>query len=91
MIHNGVDAEKYDPARIPQKEVEEFRERIGVGTSPMLFFIGRLTWVKGADPLILAMPQIIKEVPDVKLVLLGVGDQEQMLSQWRGTSTLAGT
>ncbi len=81
VIHNGVDAVKYDPARIPKKEVEEFRERIGVGTSPMLFFIGRLTWVKGADPLILAMPQIIKEVPDAKLVLLGVGDQEQMLSQ----------
>src|SRR5208337_2732030 len=81
VLHNGVDAEKYDPAKIPKRQADAFRERIGVGTSPMIFFIGRLTWVKGADPLILAMPQIIKEVPDVKLVLLGVGDQEQMLSQ----------
>jgi glycosyltransferase involved in cell wall biosynthesis len=27
------------------------------------------------------MPEIIREIPDAKLVLLGVGDQEQLLSQ----------
>jgi glycosyltransferase involved in cell wall biosynthesis len=81
VIHNGVDAEKYNPARISPETVKEFRERIGVGSSPLLFFVGRLTWVKGADPLILAMPEILREVPDAKLVVLGVGDQEQMLSQ----------
>jgi glycosyltransferase involved in cell wall biosynthesis len=31
--------------------------------------------------LILAMPQILREIPDAKLVILGVGDQEQLLSQ----------
>ena len=81
VIHNGVDAEKYDPSRFTPQQVQEFREKIGVGSSPMILFIGRLTWVKGADPLILAMPQVLKEVPDAKLVLLGIGDQEQMLSQ----------
>jgi glycosyltransferase involved in cell wall biosynthesis len=81
VIYNGVDEKKYDPAKIPKQQVNEFRKQIGVGTSPLIFFIGRLTWVKGADPLILAMPQIIREVPDAKLVLLGVGGQEQMLSQ----------
>ena len=81
VIHNGVDAEKYDPARFTAQQVQEFREKIGVGSSPMILFIGRLTWVKGADPLILAMPQVLKEVPDAKLVLLGIGDQEQLLSQ----------
>lgn len=81
VIHNGVDAEKYDPTRFTAQQVQEFREKIGVGSSPMILFIGRLTWVKGADPLILAMPQVLKEVPDAKLVLLGIGDQEQLLSQ----------
>ena len=81
VLHNGVDATKDDPAKIPKRQVEAFRERIGVGTSPMIFFIGRLTWVKGADPLILAMPEFSREIPDAKLVLLGVGDQEQLLSQ----------
>lgn len=81
VIHNGVDAVKYDPSRFTAQQTQEFREKIGVGSSPMVLFIGRLTWVKGADPLILAMPQVLKEVPDAKLVLLGIGDQEQMLNQ----------
>jgi glycosyltransferase involved in cell wall biosynthesis len=80
VIWNGVDAKKYDPSRIAPQNIAEFRERIGAGPSPLIFFIGRLTWVKGADMLVLAMPLILKEVPDAKLVILGVGDQEQQLS-----------
>jgi glycosyltransferase involved in cell wall biosynthesis len=81
VIWNGVDADKYDPTRIPPRAVSDFRDRLGVGKAPLIFFIGRLTWVKGADMLILAMPQILREIPDAKLVILGVGDQEQLLSQ----------
>jgi glycogen synthase len=81
VIHNAVDEKKYDPSRFSSREIAAFREQIGVGDSPMIFFIGRLTWVKGADMLVLAMTQIIKEIPDAKLVILGVGDMEQMLCQ----------
>jgi len=81
VIHNGVDEKKYDATRFSPREVEAFREKIGVGSSPMIFFIGRLTWVKGADTLVLAMKHIIKEVPDAKLVLLGIGETDQMLSR----------
>jgi glycogen(starch) synthase len=75
VIHNGVDAEKYDPSRFTAQQVQEFREKIGVGSSPMILFIGRLTWVKGADPLILAMPQVrnvflhFKMVPEEERLL----------------------
>ena len=79
VIHNGVDEKKYDPARFTSREIEAFREKIGVGHSPMIFFIGRLTWVKGADTLVRAMIHIVKEIPDAKLVILGLGDMEQML------------
>jgi glycosyltransferase involved in cell wall biosynthesis len=79
VIHNGVDEKKYDPARFSPGEIEAFREKIGVGHSPMIFFVGRLTWVKGADTLVRAMIHIVKEIPDAKLVILGVGDMEQML------------
>ena len=81
VIHNGVDEQKYDAKRFPAGEVKAFRDRIGVGQSPMIFFIGRLTWVKGADMLVLAMTHIVKEIPDAKLVILGVGDMETMLAQ----------
>jgi glycogen synthase len=81
VIYNGVDEKKYDATRFSSQQVEAFREKIGIGLSPMIFFIGRLTWVKGADTLVRAMTHIIKEIPDAKLVILGIGDMEQMLSQ----------
>jgi glycosyltransferase involved in cell wall biosynthesis len=81
VIHNGVDEEKYNAARFSVRQVQAFREKIGIGQSPMIFFIGRLTWVKGADTLVLAMTHIIQEVPDAQLVILGSGEMEQMLNQ----------
>ena len=81
VIHNGVDEKKYNAARFSGRTVEAFREKIGIGHSPMIFFIGRLTWVKGADTLVLAMTHIIKEIPDAKLVILGSGEMDQMLKQ----------
>ena len=42
----------------------------------MLFFIGRLVTVKGADKLVEAMPKVISEFPKTKLVLLGIGEKE---------------
>jgi glycosyltransferase involved in cell wall biosynthesis len=81
VIHNGVDEKKYNSARFSVRTVEAFREKIGIGHSPMIFFIGRLTWVKGADTLVLAMTHIVKEIPDAKLVILGSGEMDQMLNQ----------
>jgi len=81
VVHNGVDEKKYDASRFSSRQIEAFREQIGVGDAPMIFFIGRLTWVKGADTLVLAMTRIVKEIPDARLVILGVGDMEQMLGQ----------
>jgi glycosyltransferase involved in cell wall biosynthesis len=45
----------------------------------MIFFIGRLNWVKGADTLIFAMPSILERFPKAKLVIVGVGEQKDML------------
>jgi glycogen synthase len=81
VIHNGVDEEKYYAKRFSVRQVQVFREKIGTGHSPMIFFIGRLTWVKGADTLVLAMAHIVKEIPDAQLVILGSGEMEQMLKQ----------
>ena len=79
VVYNGVDASKYNPDHYTPEMIKAFRERIGVGENPMIFFVGRLTWVKGADELIQAMPQIIAAVPDVRLVILGVGEMGQQL------------
>jgi glycosyltransferase involved in cell wall biosynthesis len=80
VIYNAVDEKKYDPAKVPKDVVRELRNRLGIGESPMVFFVGRLSWVKGADSLVQAMPYVLKEVPDAKLVVVGKGEQEGMLT-----------
>jgi glycosyltransferase involved in cell wall biosynthesis len=80
VVHNGIDAERYSPERFSREEVMEVRRSLGIGDDEyMILFIGRLTWVKGADTLILAMPEILARVPKAKLVIVGVGEQEDML------------
>ena len=77
---NGVDPDKYDPNKISQDEKIQLRRRYGIGDNEnMLFFVGRLVTVKGVDNLVKAMPKVLEEFPNTKLVILGVGDMEWSL------------
>jgi glycogen(starch) synthase len=74
---NGVDPNKYNLDRINQQDVAALKKKYGVTPDDtLLFFVGRLVKVKGADNLVKAMPHVLKEFPHTKLVLLGVGDME---------------
>jgi len=72
---NGVDIEKYNPTRFSEEDKLRLRERYGISPDDkMLLFVGRLTAVKGVINLIQAMPHVLKELPDAKLVILGAGE-----------------
>ena len=77
---NGVDSNKYDPQSISSEERINFRRRYGVSDNEnLLFFIGRLVTVKGVDNLIRAMPSILGDFPNTKLLILGIGDMKNQL------------
>ena len=77
---NGVDPAKYDSVRVSNEDRFALRRRYGVEAhETLLLFIGRLVTVKGADKLIRAMPQILKDFPNTKLLILGIGDMENEL------------
>ena len=77
---NGVDPNKYDPQSISSEERINFRRRYGVSDNEnLLFFIGRLVTVKGVDNLIRAMPSILGDFPNTKLLILGIGDMKNQL------------
>ena len=73
-VWNGVDTELYAPD-LPGGPA--LRARYGLpDDAPVVFFIGRLTGVKGARPLMEAWPQVRAQHPEARLVSLGTGDQD---------------
>jgi glycogen(starch) synthase len=77
VVWNGVDPECYNPANCRPEEVEAIRNRYGIKPDEkMLLFLGRLTWVKGVENLVQAMPMVLAEYPNTKLVILGKGEQQ---------------
>lgn len=77
---NGVNPNKYDPNRFSSENVFNLRQRYGIKNyENMLFFVGRLVTVKGADKLVQAIPSVLKDFPNTKLVILGIGDMEANL------------
>jgi len=74
---NGVDPDKYDPSKISDFDKKQLRNRYGIQDHEnMLFFVGRLVTVKGVDTLVKAMPNVLQDFPNTKLVILGIGDLE---------------
>jgi glycogen synthase len=77
VVWNGVDPETYNPIRVSKQAVDSIRKQYGIPDGwNMLLFVGRLTWVKGVRNLLQAMPMVLKENPNTKLVILGKGDQQ---------------
>ncbi|HEX9261109.1 MAG TPA: glycosyltransferase family 4 protein [Candidatus Bathyarchaeia archaeon] len=77
VVWNGVDPDRYNPGRTKKEEVEEIREKYGIPENwNMLLFVGRLTWVKAVRNLLQAMPQVLREYPETKLVILGKGEEQ---------------
>jgi glycogen(starch) synthase len=80
VVWNGVDPERYDPAKVKAEVAQKIREKYGIPDDGfMLLFLGRLTWVKGVRNLLQAMPSILREYPKTKLVILGRGEEQSDL------------
>ena len=77
---NGVDPSKYDPKKVSDKQKQQLRTNYGIQDHEnMLFFVGRLVTVKGVDNLVRSIPYVLKDFPNTKLVILGIGDTEWQL------------
>jgi glycogen(starch) synthase len=89
VAYNGVDPQKYDPASVSPDQVRKIREFYGLKDDDfMILFLGRLVGVKGVDKLIMAMPHVLSKIPTAKLVIVGVGDQQEYLTNLTRTMRL---
>ena len=77
VVWNGVDPERYNPRKCKKDAVQGIREKYNIPLDwNMILFVGRLTWVKSVRNLLQAMPSVLKEYPNTKLVILGKGDEQ---------------
>lgn len=76
VINNAVDI----PIEIDSDEIQKFREQYQL-KGRIILTIGRLVPWKGIRTLIKIMPEILKEFPDLNLLIVGRGPQENELKQ----------
>ena len=82
VVWNGVDPIRYDPQNCKPEDVKKIREKYKIPDDwKMLLFLGRLTWVKGVKNLMQAMPTVLKDYPQTKLVILGKGEEEKDIEE----------
>ncbi len=74
-ISNGIDTQIYQPGKVDRKALKH----LGVSDDHFMLFVGRLDQEKRIDLLISAMPVIIAEIPNARLVIAGTGAIEATL------------
>lgn len=77
VIHNGIDLKKFDGI----KKDYEFRRRFAADNEKIILSLGRLVFEKGIQHLIYAMPKILSNYNDAKLVIVGKGGMIDELKQ----------
>lgn len=76
VIPYGIDTKKFQ-----NNNGEAFKAKYGLQGSKIILSVGRLNYQKGFQYLIKAMPTVLKQIPNVKLVIVGEGEQLSYLRQ----------
>ncbi len=74
VIYNGVDLEVFSRERISGEEV---REELGLKGRMVVLLPGRVDTTKGQREAILAMEEVVKEVPEATLVVVGETSRQE--------------
>lgn len=82
-LTNGVDTDRFAP--LPAAAKQTLRQQLGLPIDGLLaVYTGRLEPEKRIDQIIQLWPQVRKEHPKARLLLLGSGKQEEHLRQLAG-------
>ena len=73
----GIDIDHFSPSEIDRSLIEKYR----LENRRVIVSVGRLVHRKGQDKLIEAMPAILKQFPNVVLLLVGQGPIKSMLEK----------
>jgi len=79
LIPNGVDPRLIPD--VPNSERERIRNELGLGSGKIVLYVGRLHKIKRIDDLIRAMSEMRKRYPNVRLVVVGDGEERPRLKR----------
>jgi glycogen synthase len=80
VVWNGCNPDTYRPENVNALLVKNLKQRYSVQEGEkVVLFIGRLTEVKGIKNLVMGFPEVLKEYPSTRLVILGKGEQYEEL------------
>jgi phosphatidylinositol alpha-1,6-mannosyltransferase len=85
LLPSGIDTDQFHPA-VSDAAV---RERHALGSAPVICCVSRLVARKGQDLLIRALPAVARRVPDVRLLIVGVGPYEKTLRKLAADTGIA--
>jgi PEP-CTERM/exosortase A-associated glycosyltransferase len=76
VIPNAVDIDKFPPGAPPD---EALKARLGLAGKTIIGFIGSFYAYEGLDLLLDAFPHVVTDLPDVRILLVGGGPQDEAL------------
>jgi glycosyltransferase involved in cell wall biosynthesis len=76
----GVDVEGFERALVKSPPAEQLRGELGLGTSPVVITVTRMTRHKGIPTLLKAAAMVHRARPDVKFLLVGPRESEGPLA-----------
>ena len=88
VIRNGIDS-KTLLASCNKHKNQEICKKLKLQGNRVLLTVGRLTPRKGQDIVIETLPEVIKEIPEVKYVIVGTGNYRQSLEKILQTKELS--
>ncbi|MFM1965761.1 MAG: hypothetical protein RL134_1486 [Actinomycetota bacterium] len=77
VIANGIDLQRW---RATRARTQRARDAHGA-TGPLVVFVGRLEWEKGAHTLIDALPRLRRRIPGLRAVIAGRGGHADELER----------
>lgn len=80
LIYSGIDISRFSKS-YTEAELRVLKDKLMLRSGPIIGTIGRLSPVKGQRFLIEAMKYIVKERPDVELLIVGDGEEKTALEK----------
>lgn len=87
LIYHGVDTRSFSPT---QKD-RALRMKLKIFDSPAIISVRNLTPIYDVESLIRAIPLVLRQIPEVKFIIAGDGEQRDYLEKLATSSGIAGS